>query len=191
MPGRAYEALFELASDQYGYLSQDQAVKAGFRRGVLVDMQRRGRVTRVAQGLYRFNAFPHDQLDLYMEATLWPLGARGVLSHETALDLYEISDVNPRLVHLTLPLKHRISREVPKLYQLHFESLESLEVSCREGLPITTVERTLRDCHRAHSRRDLLAQALQRARARGMLSAATVEALVADGLPEPAERPIH
>ncbi len=38
-----------------------------------------------------------------MEATLWPRGAHGALSHETALDLYGLSDVNPAKIHITVP----------------------------------------------------------------------------------------
>lgn len=37
-----------------------------------------------------------------MLATSWASG-RGVLSHDTALDLHELCDINPAKVHLTLP----------------------------------------------------------------------------------------
>lgn len=183
MPGRAYETLFELATDQAGYVTQEQALAAGFGRNTLAELAKRGRAERVAHGLYRFNAFPHGPLDTYMEATLWPRGLRGYISHESALDLYELSDVNPAKVHVTLPPGYRITREVPKLYQLHFEPLGPEEVTYREGIPITTVERTLRDCHRAHLRSGLLEQAIEQARARGMISKTQEKELHAEILP--------
>lgn len=185
MPGRAYETLFELASEQYGYVTREQAVALGFNKDTLAQMAQRGRVENVSHGLYRFKAFPPGPLDTYMESTLWPRGTRGVLSHETALDLYDLSDVNPAKVHITLPPGHRISREAPKLYALHFEPLEEDEVTYHEGIPITTVERSIRDCHREHLRRDLLRQAIEQARARGLITKAQEESLRTEVLSTP------
>lgn len=177
MPGRAYDLLFGLATSQFGYVSRAQAVEAGLARNTLDEMSKRGAVDHVAHGLYRFKAFPHDPFDAYMEAALWPHGHTGVLSHETALDVYGLSDANPRKIHVTLPKKHRITREIPPVYEIHHADLEPGEITWREGLPLTTVARTLRDCHREHLRRGLLEQALQQARARGLLTAAEAREL--------------
>jgi hypothetical protein len=47
---------------------------------------------------------PPSSLDAYMDAVLWPgRGVRDMLSHETALDLYGLSDVNPAKIDVTLP----------------------------------------------------------------------------------------
>jgi predicted transcriptional regulator of viral defense system len=173
MPGRAYQALFDAAADQRGYVTQEQARKRGINPTTLVQMAKRGQVERVAQGLYRFKAFPPDPLDTYMEAALWPRGVIGVLTHDTALDLYGLSDVNPAQIHLTVPKKHRVARKIPATYAIHHADLQQDEITWREGLPVTTVERTIRDCHEAHLRRGLLAQALDQARARGLITATT------------------
>ena len=45
-----------------------------------------------------------------MEAVLWT-GRRGALSHETALDLFELSDVNPSAIHLTVPRAFRTRKD--------------------------------------------------------------------------------
>src|ERR1700741_3235147 len=108
MPGRAYDALFELATDQFGFITRKQALEAGFNRDTLIQMAKRGLVDRVGHGLYRFKAFPAGPLDPYMEAVLWPHGTMGALSHETALDLYGLSDANPAKIHITVPKKHRV-----------------------------------------------------------------------------------
>lgn len=172
MPGRAYEALFELATEQYGYITRDQALKAGFNRDTLMQMAKRGLVDRAGHGLYRFKAFPPGPLDAYMEAVLWPRGTTGVLSYETALDLYGLSDASPAKIHITVPKRHRVTREIPALYEIHHADLEPEEITWREGLPLTTVERTIRDSHKARLRRGLLTQALEQARARGLITAA-------------------
>lgn len=38
----------------------------------------------------------------YMAAALWPQGIQGVLTHDTALDLWDVSDVNPAKIHITV-----------------------------------------------------------------------------------------
>jgi predicted transcriptional regulator of viral defense system len=177
VPGRAYEVLFDLATDQRGYVTQEQARQHGLTPYTLVKMAERGQVKHIAQGLYRFKAFPPGPLDTYMEAVLWPRGVLGVLCHETALDLYDLSDVNPAKIHLTVPADHRIRRKIPDVYEIHHADLTEDDRTWREGLPVTTVERTIRDCHRAHLRGGLLAQALDQARTRGLITAATAREL--------------
>ena len=172
MPGRAYDALFALATDQFGYITREQSLAAGFADKTLRQMARRGVVDHIGRGLYRFKAFPPGPLDAYMEAVLWPHRMTGVLSHETALALYDLSDANPAKIHITVPKKHSITREAPPSYEIHHSDLEQDEITWREGLPLTTVERTIRDCHQTNLRRGLLEQALEQARARGLITAA-------------------
>jgi predicted transcriptional regulator of viral defense system len=177
MPGRAYNALFALATDQFGYVTREQSIDAGFADKTLRQMARRGVVEHVGHGLYRFKAFPAGPLDTYMEAVLWPHGRTGVLSHETALDLYGLTDANPDKIHITVPKKHRVTREIPAGYEIHHADLKPEELTWHEGLPLTTLERTIRDCREAHLRRGLLEQALDQARARGLLTSAKERAL--------------
>ena len=173
MPGHAYETLFALATEQLGYVTREQSLDAGFSEKTLRQMARRGDVDHVGRGLYRFNAIPPGPLDAYMEAVLWPHRKTAVLSHETALDLYGLSDANPDKIHITVPKKHAITRKIPAVYDIHRADLKPDEITWREGLPLTTIERTIRDCHQTHLRRGLLEQALDQARARGLINAAT------------------
>jgi len=36
------------------------------------------------------------------------------LSHETALDLHDLCDVNPAQIHLTVPAAYRLRRRIPR-----------------------------------------------------------------------------
>jgi predicted transcriptional regulator of viral defense system len=121
-----------------------------------------------------------------MAAVLWPHGVPGVLSHETALALYDLSDVNPAAIHLTVPATHRLRRPPPAGYRIHHGDLRPDEITGLEGLPITTVVRTLRDCREAHLGPALLRQALEEARRVGHLNAAAADQLEAELLPTPA-----
>ena len=138
MPGAAFNKLAEVAAEQYGFVSQDDARHLDIQPMTLIRMSEHGTLERRAHGLYRMRYFPVSPLDSYMEATLWPRGTRGVLSHETALELYELSDVNPSKIHLTVPRDHRIRREIPAMYRIHHETLSSADVTSYEGIPIVT-----------------------------------------------------
>jgi predicted transcriptional regulator of viral defense system len=171
MPGRNFKTLYEVAEDNYGFLTVEDARQAGIRPQRLAEMARRGSLQREGLGLYRLDPFPPHELDEYRKATLWPYGIEGVLSHETALDLYELSDVNPAKVHITLPKHYRLRRrQTPPAYRFHHEDIVASEITRHEGLPIVTPAKAIRQCHAAHLRRDLLRQALEDARQRGLVS---------------------
>jgi predicted transcriptional regulator of viral defense system len=179
MPGRVYSQLLELATDQYGYVATDDARELGVSPRRLKLLAERGSLSRVAQGLYRFppGVVPVTALDQYMEATLWPAG-RGVVSHETALAVYELSDVNPVKVHVTVPRDYRIRRkEVPAVFVFHHADLTEAEMTRYEGIPIVTPERAIRDAHAGHLGEALIAQAIDDGERGGLLTQTQVDAL--------------
>ncbi len=179
MPGRNFKALYEVAEDNYGFLTVDDARQAGIRPQRLAEMARRGSLRREGLGLYRLDPFPTHELDNYRKATLWPYGVEGVLSHETALDLYEISDVNPAHTHITLPKRYRLRRRnAPPGYRFHHEDLDPHDITRHEALPIVTPAKAIRQCHDTHMRRDLLRQAVDQARGRGLLDRSAYEELM-------------
>lgn len=170
MPGAAFNELADVAADQYGFVTQHDAHELGIQPMTLVRMSERGVLERCGHGLYRVRAFPVTRLDPYMAATLWPRGTRGVLSHETALDLYELSDVNPNKVHITVPRHHRIRREIPALYRVHHEDLDDADVTFYEGIPIVTAPRAIRQCHATHLGPALIGQAIDHGVSNGRLT---------------------
>jgi predicted transcriptional regulator of viral defense system len=123
-------------------------------------MARRGTVERVRRGVYRLSRFPESSMGQYMEAILWPHSAQGVISHESALGLYDMSDVNPTVVHITLPSAYRVRRSIPRFLLVHHADLEPSDITTLEGLPLTTPERTIRDCASTHLSAALLRQAI-------------------------------
>lgn len=113
-----------------------------------------------------------------MEAVLWPDGETGVVSHESALSLFGLSDVSPDRVHITLPTGYRIRRrQIPKRFNVHYADLGPSEVDSVERVPVTTPERALRDCREAGTGTRLLRQAIEEAEREGYLSPAKAAAL--------------
>lgn len=168
MPGKYFTPLFEIAAGQYGYVTAQDAQGIGVPAKRLAE---NAALERIGHGLYRFAMFPVAQLDQYMEATLWPRGVRGVLSHDTALDLHELCDVNPAQIDVTVPKAYRTNptREIPKLYRLHRCDLALAETSLHESIPIVTPYRAILDGIEAHLRSGLIRQAIGTAQRRGLL----------------------
>lgn len=180
MPGSVYDAVFELGADNYGFVTQDDAHMLGIPAQRLVVMHHRGLLERRRQGLYRVVALPVTPLDSYMEATLWPIGVRGVLSHETALELHGLSDVDPAKIHITIPREHRTRRAVPPQYVVHHADLDAGEITSHEGVPIVTASRAIRDAAAAHLGPALIRQAIDDGERLGKLTGALAAELRAE-----------
>jgi predicted transcriptional regulator of viral defense system len=169
MPGRNYNKLAAIAADQQGLVTPADARQAGIDPHRLVDMERRGTIERAARGLYRFPLLePNPELGQLAEATLWA-DRRGTLSHDTALDLHELCDINPAQIHITIPTAYRLQKPVPRLYRIHRGDLEKGERIFYEGIPIVTPNRAIVEGIETGVRADLLRQAIDTARRRGQV----------------------
>lgn len=173
--------LYEIAENQAGYFTAAQARAAGLHQVRLVQLAQQCAVERVSRGVYRFTRFPISQLGHYMEAVLWPQVRRpdvvGVISHESALAIHELSDVSPARIHVTLPTSVRIRREVPKRLVIHYADLTGEDVETVEGVPVTTPARSIRDAHTSHLGADLVGQAIADGRRSGRLPTAVANRL--------------
>ena len=170
MPGKWYTQLFELAADQYGFVTSADVIGFDGRDEILVDMERAGHVERVTRGLYRFRAFPTSAHDELMAATLWPRRL-GVISHDSALDLWDLCDVNPATIHITVPRSARIRRAVPKNYTVHERALDADDLANFEGIPLVTARRAIVDGLERHLDERLIDQAIAAGQRRGLLLA--------------------
>ena len=125
--------LYGIAEDQAGYFTAAQARSAGLHQVRLIQLAQQGNIERVSRGVYRFARFPVSRHGQLMEAVLWPQVRRpdvtGVVSHESALAIHELSDVSPARVHITLPAAVRIRRQVPKGLVIHYADLAPEDVS--------------------------------------------------------------
>lgn len=184
MPGQAYETVVDMAVRQHGFVTTAQARERGVSRQALRQMAERGSIERVSRGVYRVPSLPYSEYSDYMEAVLWPEGETGIISHESALALYGLSDASPSRIHVTLPAGYRIRRrEIPERFRVHHADLVAHDVDAVEGVPVTTPERTLRDCHAANVGVRLLRQAIEEAQREGYLAPDRAEALADELLP--------
>src|SRR5947209_2538283 len=105
--------LFEVASGQAGYFAAEQAQRCGFSRPLLAHHAKTGRFIRVRHGLYRLRAYPSSPREHVLAAWLAVGKEIAVVSHESALDLLDLSDVIPNAVHLTVPRSRRSFPSLP------------------------------------------------------------------------------
>lgn len=185
MPGVRYKQLAERAADTFGYVTGEDARALGIPMGTLNALSRRGQLDRVDRGIYRVPLIPPTRLDQYMLATLWP-DRRGRISHESALDLYGISDVNPARIHVTVPQGYRTHREVPTLYALHQEDIALADRESFEGVPVVSAAKAIRQAHAQHLRRSLLEQAIDEGLRDGWLTRREADGLRTETLGHPA-----
>ena len=175
------EELLPLAEQNDGLVTASQARALGITDSVLARLVQRGKLERVARGVYRIPHFPADPLAQYREAILWARASHGpeevALSHETALGVFGISDVNPAHVHLTVPKHSRLRRQKPKWIVIHRSNLPSNDLTTHESLPVTTVAKTVMDVMETTGRLGLARQALKDARKEGYISASELQRL--------------
>jgi predicted transcriptional regulator of viral defense system len=109
----------------------------------------------------QFPASPHEDLFVAWLRT----GPDSVISHESALAVYELSDVLPGEVHVIIP---RTASRRRKGIRLHTNRLENDHVTHRAGLPVTTIARTITDLIASGLAEEQIGQAIREALRRGL-----------------------
>jgi len=165
-----HDGLYRLAEAQAGYFTAREALAASMDRSTLRHHARSGgRYERVRRGLYRLRHFPSSPHEQVVAAWLPLRGAGAVASHESALELYELSDVIPAAVHFSLPRSQRGQRARPGV-RLH--ALERppgpAEVRKIAGVPVTTPERSIVDALEAGTQLEQIELAVHQALERGL-----------------------
>lgn len=158
--------LFDLASGQAGYFSAAQARHLGYSYQAQAHHVVAGNWLRVGRGLFRLAEWlpaEHDELALW---TLWSKG-RAVVSHETALAVHGIGELEARRVHLTVPpgftMRHRA-------VTLHFAELPDNDVLQRTGFRVTTPLRSIIDVAANGPDEEQLARVISEAQQTGLLT---------------------
>jgi predicted transcriptional regulator of viral defense system len=174
--------LFESAEGQQGYFTAKQAADAGYQLGSQAHHVKSGNWVRVERGIYRLARFPQSNEEQLVIYHLWSrnrAGApEGVYSHQTALSIYELSDVNPSKLHMTVPTTFRRNAKIPKILVLHRASLDEKDIEQRHGFTVTRPLRAIADLASAESvSRDIIEQALTEGRQRGLISAREISEL--------------
>jgi hypothetical protein len=171
-----YEALDRISAavgSADGYFTRADARAAGASDPIFGALLAEHKIERIASDVFRLVHFPrsdHEEL-----VSLWLQTDReGVLSHDTALLLHELSDVLPTRRHVTVPPgssppEGRVFDADVVLYHAH---VSEDELSWIGPVPYTAPLRTLRDAIAVSVSPDLIEQAIADGLRRGMFRAA-------------------
>lgn len=174
------ERLREVALDQHGFITTAQAIEDGVSHAELSTMVARRRIERVAHGVYRVPQVAEAEYDQYQLAVLWTGAPEACLSHDTALEVWGVTDINPDRIHVSVARCRRLRRAGGERYVIHYEDLTSQQVTWWQGIRIVTVPTAIAQGIASGVPTYLIRQALDRAGRTSILSAADRDRLVVD-----------
>jgi predicted transcriptional regulator of viral defense system len=158
-------SLFRLASEQGGYFTAADATRIGYSHQAQAYHVHAGNWRRIGRGLFRLTEWVPGQHDDLIRWTLWS-GGRGVVSHESALAVHGIGELESPRIHLTVP--PGFARRDPAV-RLHHAVLPAGDIDEQAGFRITNTIRSLVDVATSVDA-DQLARAVDEARAGGLLT---------------------
>lgn len=131
----------DLAAAQHGVVARRQLVEAGLTARKIDGQVARGELVLLHRGVY---ALGHRQLrrEGFWLAAVLAAGSRAVLSHREAAALHAIRQSNRARIDVTAPGRRRSQAGI-ELH--HAPTLHSDDITVVEGIPVTTVARTLID----------------------------------------------
>jgi predicted transcriptional regulator of viral defense system len=170
----AAKRLFDITEDQQGFFTAKQAKAAGYAENTHPYHVHSGNWIREHRGVYRLAHFPRTGRPDLMLWSLWSRNradaVQGVYSHETALSLYDLTDVMPAKIHMTVPLNFRRNSAIPGVLILHRADLSESDTHRRDGVRLTTPLRTILDVQAEQCLPiSILRQAVRDALSRGLI----------------------
>ncbi len=134
---KADHSLYEIAATQSGYFTAQQAKGAGYSHKNHAYYTKTGIWIKEWRGIYRLARFPEPDDSQYALWSLWSRNRKGeiqgVYTHETALDMFDISDANPARLHMTVPPGFRKTAQAPKVLVLYKHRIEPGSYEQRTG----------------------------------------------------------
>jgi predicted transcriptional regulator of viral defense system len=168
-------AIARTARRQHGVVSLAQFQACGLGASAVRNRVRAGRLRRIHQGVYAVGSFELSVAARYMAAVL-ACGPGAVLSHRSAADLHGLRRSDRSTVDVTVP--GRSGRSRPGIQVHRPVAFEATDVTRVDGIPCTTVARTLVDVA-AEIDRPGLERAVERAEILRVFDLAAVEEVLA------------
>jgi len=129
-----------LAAKQWGVVSRHQLLEAGLSRAMVGERYRAGRLIPLHRGVY---AVGHRRLrrEGYWMAAVLAVGPGAALSHREAAALHGFRPSNRPRIDVSAPA----GRTVPGIEVHRVRRLDPADITTVNGIPVTTVARTLVD----------------------------------------------
>lgn len=148
-----------MAAEQHGYFTAAQARDVGYSYQAQKFHADHGNWVRVERGLFRLPEWPVSDDDHLVRWTLWSRG-RGVISHQSALAVHNLGDVDPARIHMSVPSGFRRRSSAVTLHQ---RAVPSGEVEDHGGYRVTSPARAAAECAEESAPQELVDRAVAEA----------------------------
>ncbi|MDR0950271.1 MAG: hypothetical protein LBM13_01340 [Candidatus Ancillula sp.] len=165
------DKLWDIALSQKGYVSTFDARNIGLSSADLYDMVRLDQLVRSMPTVYHFIDYPSSDNEELMKVWLWAGTETAVISHDTMLAKYELSDILPSKTHITIPKGKRIRKSGGELIEIHKENLQSDEITWFDEVRVVTPFVAIRQCIDTLVPLHLINQAIETAEEKKMITA--------------------
>lgn len=174
-PSESARRLYQVASAQGGFITAGQARELGYTNSKQHYHARAGNWIREGRGVYRLAFFPEPERP---DLILWWLWSRdrsntpqGMYGHQTALSLFELTDLNPSKLDMIVPKRFRRGVPLPSILRLHRDGVSEDDVTTVHDVPVTRPLRSLLDVLRTGEvPLAVLKQGYREAMRRGMIT---------------------
>ncbi|HEX5984139.1 MAG TPA: type IV toxin-antitoxin system AbiEi family antitoxin domain-containing protein [Solirubrobacterales bacterium] len=172
---RSHGRLAEMARRQHGVVSFRQLRELGFSKGHIQRSREARRLHPIHRGVY---AVGHPYLSPrgHLMAAVLVFGKGAVVSHRSAAWLWGIGPLGPRAVEVTVAARGN-RRQGLRVHRVW--ALPDRERASRDGIPVTSLPRTLLDLAGTSSA-TLTERAVERAKRRGLLDLPSIDALLSE-----------
>jgi very-short-patch-repair endonuclease len=134
-----HAALAEIAARQHGVVTRKQLEALGFGTSTITRWAKEGRLHRLHRGVY---AVGHTAISWDARCLAAVLARPGsVAGHKTAAWIWGLRRWRPETIHVTAPTRQRVKRD----FVVHFARLAPEDSAAVDGIPVTSVARTMLD----------------------------------------------
>ena len=174
-PSENARRLYEVASAQAGFFTAGQARALGYTNSKQHYHVGACNWIREGRGIYRLAHYPEPERP---DLILWWLWSRdtsdtpqGIYGHQTALSLFELTDLNPSKLDMIVPKRFRRGVPLPAILRLHRDEVSEDDVTTVHDVPVTRPLRSLLDVVRTGDvPLAVLQQGYREAMRRGMIT---------------------
>ena len=152
--GNILETLETIASDQWGIVTTAQAQREGITRVQINRLAQKGVLYKSSHGVYYLPSAPMGALSDIQASWIsldpkhflserWEEGPRIVVSHESAAAIHHIGNLIPQVDTFSATFRKQTSRSGIKI--LSNQKIDREDIVNVDGLPVTSVKRTVVD----------------------------------------------
>lgn len=160
-----------MAANTGGYFTAKQALENGYSYRLQHYHKEKGHWEEIDRGVFRLANYPNSSYEDLIRWSLWSRNRndipQAVVSHDSALTVYESGDTMPGKTHFTVPPGFR--KEPPGGCVVHYAIVSPNEIENRGGFFVTNPVRTIIDVAEGNMSVDYLESAVRDMFAKGLL----------------------